>query len=119
MVKKSNEGKYFENMSDHDLLITLNTKFDELKTEIKSSNESTNTQVGGHESRIRTLETLVTQVDPIKTHDAMWKKIDENANWIHDFKLTYKFVLGVSGGIGAVVGFILAVVTQVSNLFNR
>jgi len=51
--------------SDHDTLIRVETKVDGLVEEIKTSNSNLSAQMFDHEIRIRSIEKVHDQVDPI------------------------------------------------------
>lgn len=96
-------------MSDHDLLIRLDTKFDELTTQIKINNDGVISKLGDHETRLKSMETLRDEFGPI----LIKQQVEQNTQWIHDFKLTYRTLVAIAATVGAVAGFFLSVVTQI------
>lgn len=102
-------------MSDHDLLITLNTKFDGLTQDIKQNTDGLVAKIADHEVRIKAAEKLHDELQPLKTAE----QVKINTQWIHDFKLTYRIVVGIAAAVGGMVGFILALLTQINNLFVK
>lgn len=39
--------------------------------------------------------------------------------WRRDFSLTWKLIVGIASGVGAVIGFILSLVSNIYNLFGK
>lgn len=102
-------------LSDHDLLITLNTKFDGLTQDIKQNTDGLVAKIADHEVRIKGMEKLRDELQPEK----LAAQVAVNTQWIHDYKLTYRIIVGIAAGVGGMVGFILAFLTQINNLFGR
>jgi hypothetical protein len=77
--------------SDHDLLITLNTKVDNLAADMKVLGDGISQRVADHEGRIRTIEDVHNRVNPegsVRRLDKLEKKVD-----------AYVLVASVAGGI--------------------
>jgi len=51
-----------EQQNDHDLIIRLDTKLDDLKTDIKELKDGTAMKIEDHEARLKIIENKITQV---------------------------------------------------------
>lgn len=121
-------------MTDHDILITLvetvknnhtnvMEKIEGVKndvritreTDLKEIKDGTQVRLAEHDVRIRTLEKLANDYKP----EPLAGMIKAHEQWIHDFRLTWKFVLGVSIAISTIIGFVLGTVSDVITLFAK
>ncbi len=82
--------------SDHDLLIRLEAKVDALITTITEFKDGTAVK----------LTELRTDVDDLK-------------QWRHDFRLTWKVLIGIAAGIGGLVGFVLSSLNDIMALIGK
>lgn len=103
------------NMSDHDLLIRLDTRFDELTNQIKLNNDGIISKITDHEGRLRSMETVRDDFDPEK----MKEIILANNQWIHDFRLTWKTILGIGVAVGSAVGATVSSIINIQNVFKN
>ena len=108
-------NKPTETTSDHDLLIRLDTKLEQLSEDIKEMKNTQAHRIESTEKRITNLEDIIQNMNP----EQIKKTVDENAVWIHDFKLTWKTTMAIASTIGAVVGFALSVLTQIAEIFGK
>jgi hypothetical protein len=82
--------------SDHDLLIRLDVKLQRVSDDIQDLKE-------GISLRLSSVE----------------KQVTDNSQWIHDFKLTWKVLIGIASVCGGVVGFVISVIFQFLKLTNK
>jgi hypothetical protein len=75
--------------SDHDLLIRLDVKLQRVSDNIQDLKE-------GISLRLSSVE----------------KQVADNTQWIHDFKLTWKVLIGIASTCGAAVGFVISMIVQ-------
>lgn len=92
-----------ENASDHDLLIRLDTKVDQLTKDVKSMGDGVTLRVSNIEMRINDLEKLRDEIQP----ETLAVVVRDNAEWIKGFKNTWKLLLAVFSTISLIVGAIL------------
>lgn len=111
---------------DHDILITLVEtvknnhaavldKISGVKSDVGEIKDNVNIQIANHELRIKSMEDLHNRVNP----EVELKKLNEVYQWSHDFRITWKFVLGVSLAVSSVVSFFLGTILDVFKLFGR
>ena len=89
--------------SDHDLLITLNTKVDALTLAVKELRDGTSLKIAEQESRIRKIEELIDQTNPAQSYKDFLVLKQE----VHDFKVTAGVWRFIAGSIGAIVFYVL------------
>jgi len=82
--------------SDHDLLIRLDVKLQRVSDDIQGLKE-------GISLRLSSVE----------------KQVADNTQWIHDFKLTWKVLIAIASGCGAVVGFVISIIFQFLKLTTK
>ena len=80
--------------TDHDLLIRLDSKLDTVNANLVILQT-------GLDGRIKNIES-----------DVIASK-----QWIHDFQIKYRFLLGLASAVGGIVGFVLSLVSQLGNIF--
>lgn len=100
---------------DHDTLIRLDGKVDNLTTEVKKMSDGTATTLAGHESRLQVLEKISNEVDIPRRI----KQIEENSSWIHDFKITWKTILLIVSAGSSLVTFILGTMAYLAGIFKQ
>ena len=86
-----------QNASDHDLLIKLDTKVDNLALDIKELKDGLTVRMAAIELKVVGYDKIIAEADPTGTK----KKVDELGAEIHDFKTTvgiYRVIAGVIGG---------------------
>ena len=92
-----------EKMNDHDLLIRLDAKVDQLSLDIKSLGEGVSIRIAKIEQRLDIVDKILSETDPT----ALVKLFNEDHEWIKGFKITWKIILGLIGLIGIIIGVIL------------
>lgn len=100
--------------SDHDTLIRLETKVDQIVVDIKELKDGLNAKVADLDARVKLMEKLRDEMTPIESHN----RINELWQWKHDFSLTWKVIITIASVVGGVVGFILSVVTDLMGIFK-
>lgn len=98
--------------SDHDLLITLNVKVDNLATDIKAVGDGVGKQIADHEVRIRKIESDHEAVNPVQT----FKDFKTLEQQVRDAKTTAGVYRIVAGFIGGAIFFIL---TQLPHVLRQ
>lgn len=101
--------------ADHDLLIRLETKVDQIVIDIKEVKDGTKAQLISLDQRVKAMEELRDKLAPVELH----KMILEDHQWIHDFNLKWKIILGIAGTIGAIVSFLIYLILNIVNLIGR
>lgn len=94
-----------QNISDHDLLITLNTKFDNLAVDVKIMGDGLTGKVMKLEQRMDDRDLEMASY-PFKD----WKVLLE---WVKDIKANIKFILFIGTPIVALV------IALISRIFDR
>lgn len=113
-------------MPDHDILITLVEtvknnhmalldKISGVKADVAEIKDNVNVQIANHEVRIKAIEDVHNKISP----DVELKKLNEVYQWMHDFRITWKFILGVSIAVSSIVSFFLGTILDVFKLFGR
>lgn len=97
------------NPSDHDLLIVVTTKLDQLSIDIKELKDGTTKTLADHEMRMTSLEKVIAEVNVEKSISLL----EKHEAWIHDFNVRFTFLLFLAGGLG---GIITWVINSVKNL---
>lgn len=101
--------------SDHDLLVTLNTKFEifvkAYAEDMKDLKDGVSTKIADHEIRLTAVEKIVEQVRPLETYKDF---IQLKSEW-HDSKVKLGVMRWVTGIISAGIMFLL---TQVPNVLR-
>lgn len=77
---------------DHDLLIVLNAKLDQLSIDVKELKDGTSMKIADHELRIKA-----------------------NEKWISEQKLNMRWILTIASVAGSIVTFII---TKISDIFQ-
>lgn len=83
------------NTTDHDLLIRLDTKMNQLSIDFKNLADGTTIRIANHEIRIAAIEQKV-----------------------HDYSLTWKLMIAMATGIGSLITFILAGILSSLKIIN-
>lgn len=101
--------------NDHDLLIILNTKFDQMSKDIKGLADGTTVQLRDHERRIAAMEKLRDQIEPVVMKSQLEdlvekdKTHDKNVKWIY----TALFFLG------SLVQYLISNVPHIISFFTK
>jgi hypothetical protein len=89
--------------TDHDLLITLNVKVDNLSVAMKEVGDGTGKGLADHEARIRKIESDHEAVNPLQS----FKDLQEVKGQLRDNKITANAYRVVAGFVGGGIFFIL------------
>ena len=95
--------------ADRDLLIRLDSKVDRIVGDIKELKDGTTARIITLEQQMNLMEKIRTEYDPTKIVPLIY----EHEQWIREYKLTYKIIVGVAAIIGAIVSFALKVVFDI------
>lgn len=90
-------------LRDHDILIEVKTIVTHLEQELASDRKETWERMGTHDSRLRTIESLVERLQPMASH----AKYDRMMQEWEEFKITRKAERRVYATIAAVVSTVL------------
>lgn len=120
--------------SDHDILITLQETvnqqhraimekitsvqgevMDMKKIDLKDLRESNTRRVENIESRLDAYDKISAELQPMK----LKAQIDEDHRWITEFKITWRAVLLMAGGISALITFVLTTLIHIFNLIGK
>jgi hypothetical protein len=102
-------------LEDHDLLIRVDTKVDQLSLDIKEIKDGTAQRLAVLESRVEAIEKLHNEVNPTET----LKRFETVEKWVNNFQLTWKFILLIVIAVSSIITFILTTLGQLLNLFGR
>lgn len=83
-------------MSDHDVLVTLNTKFDLLAIDVKDIKDNIVARIAKVETRLDSMDLYHASI-PLKDYEAL-------AKWVENFRSNLKFLFTVAGLSLAIVG---------------
>lgn len=97
--------------SDHDALVRVEAKLDNLATDVKLMGDGMQQKLVDHESRIRKVEDVLTQADPINNTKLLFAVRDQ----IRDFKTSANAWRIAAGMMGGLVMFVL---TQLPNILR-
>ena len=112
-------------MPDHDILITLVEtvknnhvalldKISGVKADVGEIKDNVNIQIANHELRIKVIEELHNKIKA----ESELKKLNEVYQWSHDFRITWKFILGVSLAVSSIISFFLGTILDVFKLIG-
>lgn len=82
--------------TDHDVLVTLNTKFDILAIDVKDIKDNLITRIVRVETRLDAMDVYHASI-PLKDYDAI-------AKWTENFRSNLKFVMAIAGLSMAIIG---------------
>lgn len=113
-------------MPDHDILITLVEtvknnhtalldKISGVKSDVGEIKDNVNIQIANHEIRIKAIEDVHNKINA----EVELKRLDDVYQWMHDFRITWKFILGASITISSIISFFLGTILDVFKLFGR
>lgn len=81
--------------TDHDTLIRVEAKMDNLALDVKTAAAETASRLNDHESRLRSLETLLQRFPP-ETHDTLLQGL---VVWKRDMATSWKTIAWIFGSI--------------------
>lgn len=102
------------NMTDHDLLIRVDTVVQRLALDVAKTNDGLTSRIAALEAAKIGYDQIVAEYPPSKA----FERIAANERWINEFKLTWKIMLAISGGIGALVSFIGTILLIATNIVH-
>ena len=85
------------------------SKVDKIVGDIKELKDGTTARIITLEQQMNLMEKIRTEYDPTKIVPLIY----EHEQWIREYKLTYKIIVGVAAIIGAIVSFALKVVFDI------
>ena len=103
-----------QQLSDHDLIVRLDTKMDQLSVDVKDLKDGTSATLSQHESRIAAIERVHDEVNPLQA----LKQIREVAEEQHDFKIVWKFIIALAIGLSSAITLILSSIFQILHIFS-
>lgn len=89
--------------SDHDLLIRLESKVDDIASDVKDLKDGTGTKLNEHELRIRKLEETAEKAQV----DKRLNQIDELITWMANTKVSIKYVIAIVATATSILTFFL------------
>lgn len=95
--------------SDHDLIIRLDTKFDQMAIDIKELKDGTTARLASLEQRVNAIEDIHNQLHVVDNA----KRVETNTLWINNFNVRWKLVVGIASGIGTIIGLLIDVIYHV------
>ncbi len=101
--------------SDHDLLIRLETKLDQVCVDIKDLKDGFSAKLANHEIRITAMEKLHDEINPL---DAL-TRLNKIQIKQHDFGLMWQFiVIGIIGG-SSIITWILTTLGETFHILGK
>lgn len=101
--------------TDHDNIIRIETKLDNLTDEVKLLRDGLASRVATLEQRVASIDELHAKVDPITST----KKVNDLEIKFHDFETTATIYRTMAGFIGGAIFFILSQVPAWFKLFFK
>lgn len=92
--------------TDHDTLIRLESKVDNLVLSASQMTLTMSEKFSDHEARIRVMEKLAERADP----DTNLKKLEDISQWVNDYKVRWKSLLAIASVIAGISGFVLQII---------
>ena len=110
------ESETFEKQRqfDHDTLVRLETKLDQLTVDVKDLKDGTNVRIANLEKRMDDMETIRDRYNP----KSLVPMIQAHEQWIHDYKLTQKLLLIAAGAAGGVIAFLINFISKACSVSN-
>lgn len=104
--------------TDHDTLIRMETKLDQVLSDTKRAQEDHHLRWADHEGRIKTIERVHEAINP----EQAFKELEEVVQWKHDTERDVKFGKQVGrflwGVVGGVIIFVLQYIIQYLHLLK-
>lgn len=97
--------------TDHDLLITVNVKLDNLSVDVKNMGDTMTKELNDHEARLKVIELAAQKYDT----DGMVKRLNMVEQKLHDFETTTATFRVMAGVVGGMIMFVL---TQLPNILR-
>lgn len=91
---------------DHDTLIRVEVATNDIRSDIKELKDGVKSTITDHENRLIVLEKAVT-AEKLKDFDSL-------VLWHRDFVTRWKFILGISSAVGAIVSFIVTFLSLIA-----
>lgn len=101
--------------TDHDTLIRVETKIENLILEVKQANSDINSRLIDHEGRIRSIEAVHERTDPAGTV----QRVDNLDAWKNGLQSNWKLIVILISFISGLVGFVgswLAILSHIVHL---
>ena len=109
--------------TDHDILVTLveavkqnhnsvMTRIDSVKGDVKEIKDGTAAKLLELDMRIKVQEDLHLRLQPEK----LAEQVHANTQWIHDFKISYRAIIGFSMAISSIITFLLSLLLKMNIL---
>lgn len=105
-----------KDQNDHDLLIELNVKVGTLLTAFEKYQNGTNHRFEQYDLRLSSQEKRIEQLEAQLQSaqlSALAVQTAANAEWIKNFRLTWKVILAVVSAVSATVSFIAGVILNI------
>ncbi|SDP32932.1 hypothetical protein SAMN04487914_10874 [Arthrobacter sp. ok909] len=100
--------------TDHDTLIRVETKVDSLVNEVKASSTLLGDRVADHELRLRSIEKIHDQVDPIESS----KQLDALVTAQSTSGAERRTIAGLSAAVAALVTLLASIAAAVSGIVS-
>lgn len=94
--------------ADHDTLIRVEALMNQIALEIKEFKDGLRTTILDHDTRLKVLEKINEQFQISE----IAKETQNNAQWRRDFETRYKTIVMMAGFTGAVITFLIGVVSH-------
>ena len=90
--------------NDHDLLIRLEAKLDQVILDVKDLKDGTTMKIANLELRVNELEDCHKQIDPPK----MSTRLNSLEDWVMEQKINIKWLITIASFIGGIAGYIIS-----------
>lgn len=90
--------------NDHDLLIRLEAKLDQVILDVKDLKDGTSMKIANLEIRMNEIEDCHKQIDPIGASGRL--KVVED--WVTEQKINIKWLITIASFIGGIAGYIIS-----------
>lgn len=101
-------------MNDHDLLIRVDAKVDQLSIDIRDVKDGVNSRICALEDKVIGYDKLINEISPL----TMYTMLNKHDKFIHDFNLTKKLLFVVISTIGGLIGALITLGLQALRLFK-
>lgn len=103
IIKENNAPAVDWSREDRDLLIRVDTKLDNLSTQVQTQNSIVLKELSDHEHRLQVVEGIHERIQPEKVSEEVASLVD----WKKTFTARWKLIVGLATGLGTVVGAII------------
>lgn len=100
---------------DHDTLVRLETKMDQVIGDIKEMKDGTSKTLAALDERVKMLEAVKDKMQP----DVVLRHVEDLVQWKREFNTVWRAMVTISATVSGIIGFTLATVLQVINLFGK